>query len=439
MSEDRRRPDVSQPRELPDPYRLARVVTDGTVSQGVVAQCRAVNLGFHMPWPDDDFLNHFAQHVAGERLWAVQGPEDDAELPGLPVATLASYDQTINSGHGHLEPADFITDVTVRPTHRRRGLLRGLISHDLAAARRAGLSMAALTATEGAIYGRFGFGVSTQNQRIEVTSGGRFVLSHRPEGSVEMVAPGKIDELRLELFRRFHASRRGSHGRLDWWVEFASGRWSYEKQKPDRRVRSAIHRDPQGRPDGVVSYQVTEDFGSTLEVHDLIAVTADAELGLWEFLASIDLVTKITAGNTNPDTPLPWAVRDPRLVRFTGRSDLTWVRILDVVKALSVRGWDHTGSVVLRVTDPLEWCTGSYRIEVSDPERPAVVTRVADDAAGTEGHATIGIAALGSLYFGAVRAQSLAGAGHLRGSAEQIQTIGRMFATDDLPFSITEF
>lgn len=428
MPDDRHEP------ELPAPYRLARVVTDGTASDGIAAQSRAINLGFHMSEPDADFISHFARYVAGQRLWAVQASPDSRELPGLPIATLSSYNQTINTGHGHLEPADFITDVTVRPTHRRRGILRGLIGHDLEVARRSGLSMAALTATEGAIYGRFGFGVSTQNQNIEVTSDGRFVLAHQPEGSVEMVSPGEIDELRLDVFRRFHRNHRGSHGRLDWWVEFASGRWSYETQQPDRRVRSAIHRDPQGRPDGVVSYRIAENLGSTMTVDDFIAETADAELGLWEFLASVDLVTTITASKVSPDTSLPWALRDPRVVRFTRRSDLTWVRILDVGAALRARGWDHAGSVVLRVIDPLEWCTGTYRIEVAAPGERAEVTRVEDASA-----ATIGIAALGSLYFGGVRACALAGAGHLRGTEEQVQAIGALFATDDLPYSITAF
>jgi predicted acetyltransferase len=251
-----------------------------------------------------------------------------------------------------------------------------------------------------------------------------------------MVAPDQIDGLRMDVFRGFHHSHRGSHGRLDWWVDFASGRWNYETQQPDRRVRSAIHRDRQGRPDGVVSYRIAEDHGSTMTmtVDDFIAENADAELGLWEFLASVDLVTTVKASKVNPETPLPWALRDPRVVRFTRRSDLTWVRILDVAAALRARGWDHAGSVALHVIDPLEWCTGTYRIDVAAPGETAEVARVEDAAA-----ATIGIAALGSLYFGGVGARALAGAGQLRGTAEQVQEIGRLFATDDLPHCISAF
>ncbi len=42
-----------------------------------------------------------------------------------------------------------VTAVTVRGTHRRRGLLRRMMTEDLAAARQDGLAMAALTASEG--------------------------------------------------------------------------------------------------------------------------------------------------------------------------------------------------------------------------------------------------------------------------------------------------
>lgn len=420
--------------DLPSPYRLIRVASEGRPTEDLAKVSRAVNLGFHMAEPDDDFLDHYADHVAGQRLWTVQGPEPQTELEGLPVATLASYDSTVNTGRGHREPADFITDVTVRPTHRRRGLLRALITHDLDVARESGLALAALTATEGAIYGRFGFGVSSHDQRIEVTSDRRFSLASEPQGSVEMVTPTAIDDVLRQVFDDFHRSHRGSHGRLDWWVEFASGRWDYEDQKLNRRRRAAVHRDETGRPDGVVTYEVTESFGSTIAVKDFIAVDADAELALWEFLVSIDLVTRITAAKVNPSTPLPWAVRDPRLVRLTAHVDLTWLRILDVERALAVRGWDRPGSATLHVTDPLGWCTGTYRIDVAGAGTPAEVTRVADEDAPV-----VGIAALGSLYFGTVRAATLAGAGRLRGDIAQVQALDRLFATDDRPFNLTEF
>ena len=77
------------------------------------------------------------------------------------MATYASFPGTLNIGGGNLMPVHQITSVTVSPTHRRRGLLRRMITEDLALAREAGMVFAALTASEATIYGRFGFGRAT--------------------------------------------------------------------------------------------------------------------------------------------------------------------------------------------------------------------------------------------------------------------------------------
>ena len=68
---------IQQSPELPEPYRLARVVADGRLTDELANVSRAVNLGFHMAEPDADFLAHYAVHVAGERLWAVHSPEPE--------------------------------------------------------------------------------------------------------------------------------------------------------------------------------------------------------------------------------------------------------------------------------------------------------------------------------------------------------------------------
>lgn len=110
--------------QVPDPYRLELVTSDGSRSEAVDNVLRAVALGFHLSQPSDAELEHYAACVEGEQLWTIRQPDPDPEFPNLPVATMDTYPSTINTGHGHLEPATFITDVTVRASHRRRGLLR---------------------------------------------------------------------------------------------------------------------------------------------------------------------------------------------------------------------------------------------------------------------------------------------------------------------------
>jgi hypothetical protein len=87
--------------------------------------------------------------------------------------------------------------VGVAPTHRRRGLLRVMYTelHQRIAA--AGYPLAGLTASEGGIYGRFGYGPATME--LELTIDRRFARFHSdaPDpGGVRVVRPDQHgDEL----------------------------------------------------------------------------------------------------------------------------------------------------------------------------------------------------------------------------------------------------
>ena len=113
------------------------------------------------------------EHVdKGTRDAARRPAGHDRRLPGgtvarpslpadVPVATFGTMRKTLNIGFGRMLPTQLVTAVTVRTSHRRRGLLRRMMAEDLRLAKGDGLAMAALTASEGSIYGRFGFGVAS--------------------------------------------------------------------------------------------------------------------------------------------------------------------------------------------------------------------------------------------------------------------------------------
>ena len=61
-----------------------------------------------------------------------------------------------------------VTDVSVAPTHRRRGLLTQLMRRQLDDLRRGHEALAVLYASEGGIYGRFGYGPATFGARYVV-------------------------------------------------------------------------------------------------------------------------------------------------------------------------------------------------------------------------------------------------------------------------------
>ncbi|MDU4677911.1 MAG: GNAT family N-acetyltransferase, partial [Cutibacterium granulosum] len=89
--------------QLPEQYRFALVDANGEPTEQCRNHLRAISMGFHYAAPDEDGYAQYAKDSAGARLREVREVEPSGELPGLPIATLTSYDQTVNTGHGHLK------------------------------------------------------------------------------------------------------------------------------------------------------------------------------------------------------------------------------------------------------------------------------------------------------------------------------------------------
>ena len=126
----------------------------------------AQSRGFHHGRTSEEARKYFGDHLRADDV-VLRGVWQEKPALGsgaIPVATYSSFDKTLNTGRG-LQPARLITDVTVSPTHRRRGLLRAMMTEDLQDAADLGVPLAILTASEGSIYGRFGFGRPSSSTR----------------------------------------------------------------------------------------------------------------------------------------------------------------------------------------------------------------------------------------------------------------------------------
>ena len=104
---------------------------------------------------------------------------------------------------GSTVPADGVTAVTVASTHRRRGLLTGMMAEGLRAAADRGDAVSILIAAEWPIYGRYGFGAATEDAVWEVDRGRAAV--DPPAGTVQAV---EIAELRKLAPPVYDAARR---------------------------------------------------------------------------------------------------------------------------------------------------------------------------------------------------------------------------------------
>lgn len=402
----------------------------------------AVGFGFHGSAPEDSDIEKSlsSEEKDGRILTGAYAASalDGAWDADYPVATYASYRKTLNVGAGKLLTAHLISAVTVRPTHRRRGLLRTIITDDLRRAKADGLAIAALTASEATIYGRFGFGATTHVATIEVDSSHGFALkSAQPgRGIVEIAEPGVLRELEPGLFDRVHAGTFGSIGRQDSYRYRVSGYWNYGKPGRDRTVRAALYYGPDGKCEGYVSYRVLEsETPATLKVIDLLAADHAAYLALWQFLGSVDLVQRIRREGVPMADPLPWALADKRRYQVKEVEDHLWLRILDTTAALQARHYWLDGTVTLRVMDALGFAGGVYRLHTLDG-----VGTVTELPASEPADLQVGAAELAQLYLAGVGAQTLLAAGTVRqlrtGGAAAVDAV---FAAPVPAHSLTDF
>ena len=402
---------------------------------------QAVGFGFHDSRRNDDFVDKIMDmyRADGRELTGVYQTGEVAPHSlgaDIPVATFGTLRKDLNVGYGRQLRTHMVTAVTVRGTHRRQGLLRRMMSEDLSAAKADGLVMAALTASEGSIYGRFGYGVATFERSIKVDTGPRFGLRHVQSGTVEIADRKVLLELAPEVFERVHRLTPGSILRQDAYRQNVSGTVGRDG-KEDEAIKCALHYDAAGTVDGYVSYKFAgwDSKPYTVEVVDLVAATDAAYLELWQFLGTIDLVQRISWPDAPVDDPLGWALTDPRCVEASDHRDMLWLRILDSVRALGARRYSADGRLVLGIADSLDFAGGTFVLDVKDGEATVSV-------AGPETRADLSmdVADLASIYLGAVCPVTLKAAGRIQEHTEGAGVRAKlMFAVERAPHCLTHF
>ncbi|AJT40838.1 GNAT family N-acetyltransferase [Psychromicrobium lacuslunae] len=414
---------------------------------------RAVNHGFHQPKRTlEQITTALGVRLADDReqLGVYQrGSVAEHSFPAeRPVATFGTLRKDVNIGFGKMLPALLVTAVTVRASHRRRGILSRVMREELGRAQQAGLPLAALNASEAAIYRRFGFGVSTKERKITVDVGPKFKLNHTDAGRVESVPRQVLLELAAQIFASWHAAQPGSVGRSEGYRYQAAGMGGWGNEDDDN-VLAALHYDAAGVIDGYVSYRFLgwDVSPGTFEIVDFVTANEAAYLALWGFLASNDLVERVSWATAPPENPLEWALEDRRCVRLVDEKDMLWLRILDVVAALEGREYSTDGELTLEVHDRLGFGSGSYRLSVAGGAVQVIQLDPGTEGSGSQAAVPSGdadlsldVADLASIYLGGVLPSTLLAAGrileHRAGAALLAQ---RMFAVEKAPFCASHF
>jgi predicted acetyltransferase len=372
---------------------------------------RALNTGFLRPptASEEQLDGRRRQFEPGRLLGAFDG--------GRCVATFRSFAQQLTAVGGAAVAADAVTNVSVSPTHRRRGLLSRMMAHDLAAAKERGDVVATLVSAEYPIYGRYGFGPATWTTEwtIDVPRAGLDPRGAAPEcgGRIDLVDAEDVRELGPGLHERVRRGQPGAIDRGELWWQLNTGALRIGPSWTEPFF--AVYRSASGEVEGMVSYEADDKWGdgkqplNTAEVNWLIGATPAAERALWRYLCSIDWVTYVKTGWRAPDDLLPHFLPDPRAARVTTQADWLWVRLLDVVRALEARTYEGAGELVLEVADAGGFAGGRYLLEA-----PGAGGRGSCAPTARSADLALDVADLAALWLGDESAVRLAALGRVR-------------------------
>ncbi|TDD25649.1 GNAT family N-acetyltransferase [Kribbella turkmenica] len=338
---------------------------------------------------------------------------------------------------GAVVPAAHVTAVGVKPIHRRRGVMAGLISRQL---REVPEAIAVLWASEPGIYGRFGYGAAAFDVSYEVDL-------HRVGPRAVRTRPGELGELPADdagkqlapLLRSLQEHRPGVSGRSE------LGWQKHLQDKPDSRDgktarRILVHRDETGTIDGYALYRGKLNWESSgpaneVSLEELVALEPTAYRVLWHHLLTMDLSAKLGYGYAALDEPVQQLVTTPTAL---GRrvTESLWVRVTDVARALGDRRYAVPVDVVLEVTDELIPAnSGRYRLTADGPHTPARCERTENPA-----DLVLSVTELGAAYLGGRRLAEFAATGRvIEHTSGALATAGAAFGWPVLPVSIEIF
>jgi predicted acetyltransferase len=301
--------------------------------------------------------------------------------------------------------------VAVHPDHRRRGLLAAMMHHHLRTVHESGREpISCLFASESGIYGRYGYGLSTESRRLTLSS----KASLRPPRDLGDVAT------------RFDAARPEKHDHIVKQVYDAACllRPGYTVRPPaqwKRNLADPVLRRPSGAealkivivehdglPTGYATLRRTASWGESapdgkVQLLDVQALDPASSYALWRRVLDLDLMAQVTTPGLPLDHPLVIWAGETGVSAKTGHA--LWTRIVDIDAALTARGYAGDLDVVLEVSDEVcPWNAGRWRLAAGGDGATCERTTAAADLA-------LDIRELGSAYLGGTTLVALGAAG----------------------------
>ena len=360
------------------------------------------------------------------------GAYDGQTLVG--VAAAFTFDLAVP---GAVVPVAGVSWVGVLPTHRRRGILRALMTTQLHDIRERGReAVAVLWASEPVIYGRFGYGLASHAVRLRVPRGPdtlRPDLPVDPDLRLRLV-PAEDWKLTADVYAAAAASRPGLIARDDRWYRRAVS--DFPSMRQGRSALRCVVAEDRDGVRGYARYSTKSEWAptgpqGTVDVREVVAADAPALAALYRYLLDIDLTRTVELWNVPVDDPLLHWLSSARAASPT-LQDALYVRLVDVPTALGQRTYAAPVDVVIGLTDRLcPWNEGTWRL--TGGADGARCERTTD-----EPDLRMSVTELGAAYLGGTELAELALAGRVQpaaGSGPVLAATSAAFATSPRPWS----
>jgi GNAT superfamily N-acetyltransferase len=303
---------------------------------------------------------------------------------------------------GSVVPIAGLTWVGVHPDVRRRGVLAAMMTDHLTRCHDAGLAISALHASETGIYGRFGYGMAALMLQVSIGRGTTFTAPHLEDEAsglttqlVTMSAPGVSDRMRACQIALSDQSAGTIVGTADF---FALMAFEPAEALRDKEARRVIFARRDGQDVGYVGLRREHKWdrarpSGTVTVGAFCGTPA-ARLALARRVVDLDLMGTTKLESIGADDPLLSWLGGPRNTGDLQTWDSTWIRLVDLGAAWSLRSYEGDCDLVVEVEDRYApWNAGRWRLTASSGSGSAART---DDPADI----TLDVAVLGAGFLG---------------------------------------
>ncbi|TDD79003.1 GNAT family N-acetyltransferase [Actinomadura rubrisoli] len=373
------------------------------------------DLVFHGRTADDEYERYRWLPRRSERIGTYAGDTLVGQLAAFPMRL---------SVPGALLDCSAVTYVGVLPTHRRRGVLTSMMERMHADAIAANRPVAALWASQSAIYGRYGFGNADRAIGLEIDTSRPLKLRTEPDPRpLRLIDREAAAEVIGPIHTRAIERRPGGLVRdAEWWLQNVLP--SEDEEDDDLSEPRIAVMD--GDPGGYAVYRTHHSGRGTVHLVDLEADTPQVEAALWRYLSEIDLTDRVKADSRPVDDLIPYMAADPDQVTVKSEYGALWIRLIDAPAALRARSWASADSLVIDLHDArLPANQGRWRLAAGACEQT-----------GDAPDLTLNTTELAAAYLGGVSLRMLARLGvvteHTPGAAERLD---RAFSVPLAPYT----